>query len=95
MERLALPDAARPALDGLEEIPVNDKDPWAPLQSNLLSARFMEGSDADRQLFMEKWDDSTATIPSCSPASMPRRAPHGHPPTLSGKSNGMRHGHLS
>ena len=44
-------------LDRLEEIPVNDKSVGSVQET--FSLRFV-GSDADRRLFMEAWDDFTA-----------------------------------
>ena len=58
MERLAPRMLRGMRLDRLEEIPVNDKSVGSVQET--FSLRFM-GSDADRRLFMEAWDDFTAT----------------------------------
>ena len=58
MKRLAPRMLRGLRLDRLEEIPVNDKSVGSVQET--FSLRFM-GSDADRRLFMEAWDDFTAT----------------------------------
>ena len=71
MERLAPRMLRGMRLDRLEEIPVNDKSVGSVQET--FSLRFM-GSDADRRLFMEAWDDFTATD-SLMFTAKPRRAP--------------------
>ena len=58
MKRLAPRMLRGLRLDRLEEIPVNDKSVGSVQET--FSLRFV-GSDADRRLFMEAWDDFTAT----------------------------------